>query len=127
MIDFKNPLFVIRIGLAVVFLWIGIDTLLHPIVWLAWVPQWLLNIIPFSPTMFMYIQGSVHVLLGSLLLVGFLTRKAAAVAAVILAAIIITLGFNDLAARDFAILTIAIALALVKEHPLSLDRYLARN
>ena len=127
MIDFKNPLFVIRIGLAVVFLWIGIDTLLHPIVWLAWVPQWLLNIIPFSPTMFMYIHGSIEALLGLMLLVGFLTRKVAAVVAVMLAAIIVILGFNDLAARDFAILTIAVALALVKEHQLSLDSYLARN
>ena len=127
MIDFKNPLFVIRIGLAVVFLWIGIDTLLHPIVWLAWVPQWLLNIIPFSPTMFMYIHGSIEALLGLMLLVGFLTRKVSAVAAVMLAAIIVILGFNDLAARDFAILTIAVALSLVKEHPLSLDSYLARN
>ena len=64
----KNPLFIIRVGLAVVFLWFGIDKIVHPIFWSSFIPEWIVNILPVSVFTINYILSGVEIVLGLLLL-----------------------------------------------------------
>jgi len=123
----KDPLFIIRIGIALIFIWFGIDKFINPFIWIAWVPKWILSVVPFSNFTFIYLQGVVQLLLGLLLLFGLFLRKAAVITTLFMIGIIIVVGFNDIAVRDFAILTIAVALILAKNHPLTLDEYLRKK
>ena len=123
----KNPLFIIRVGLASVFLWFGIDKIVHPIFWSSFIPEWVVNVLPFSVFTINYILSGVEIVLGLLLLLGLFTRKVAVVTALFMAGIILSVGYNDIAVRDFAILTMAIALALAKEHELTLDNYFRKS
>ena len=120
LVDIRNPLFIIRLGLALVFLWFGISKVLQPDAWIAWLPQWTEQL-PISTTTQLFLQGIGEAVLGVLLLFGLFTRVAAAIAAILLVAVIVTIGFNDIAIRDLAILSIAIALVFNKNNPLSLD------
>jgi uncharacterized membrane protein YphA (DoxX/SURF4 family) len=120
LIEIKKPLFIIRLGLAIVFLWFGISKILQPESWIAWLPTWIEQL-PISTTTHLILQGIAEAILGVLLLLGLFTRLAAAIAAILLVAVIITIGYNDIAIRDLAILSIAIALFFNKHNPLSLD------
>lgn len=124
---FAQPLFVLRMGLAAVFLYFGIDKFINPLLWTPWIPDFVLSVIPVSEFTFIYVQGAVHTILGLLLLLGLFTRIAAAAAAVIMLAIVIVVGFNDIGVRDAAILFMAVSLALAESHPLSLDECLNKK
>ncbi len=116
----------IRLALAFVFLWFGIDKFIHPAYWSSWVPAWQLALFPFSATALMYLVGAVEAVLGLLLAAGLFVRAAAAIAAAHLLHIVIMLGFSDIAVRDFALFLTAAALFLIKSHPLSVDGLLRR-
>ena len=46
-----------RFGLALIFLWFGIDKFIHVQNWIGWIPDWMVSIIPLSLATFMYFQG----------------------------------------------------------------------
>ena len=119
-----SPLFVVRLGIAVVFLWFGVDKFFRPLVWFGFVPEFAVGLNPLSPNAFMYVQGVVETALGFLLLIGFFTRIASAAAAFIMFFVVLSLGFNDLGIRDFAVFCIAVALSLSDPVKPSLDWYL---
>ena len=119
-----SPLFVVRLGIAVVFLWFGMDKFFRPLVWFGFVPEFAVGLNPLSPSAFMYVQGVVETALGFLLLIGFFTRIASVAAAFIMLLVVVSLGFNDLGIRDFAVFCIAVALSLSDPVKPSLDFYL---
>ena len=99
---------VIRYGVALVFLIFGIWQLIDPSSWLGYVPSY----VPFNPTIAVYLNGVVDLLLGALLLIGFLTRIVAIVAALHLAAITSSLGFNDVMVRDLGLVIVLVGIAM---------------
>lgn len=103
----------LRIGLGVIFSWFGFTKFTDQQSWLSFIPPWLQSILPISVNNFLYIQGFIEALIGVLLILGILVRISAFIAALILLVIIFTLGFNDLALRDFGLLTIAISLIIL--------------
>jgi len=115
-----KPLFVIRIGIAFVFLWFGISKVLNPSEWVVWLPQWTEQF-PLSSTTKLVVEGLLELVLGVMLLLGLFTRLAASVTAALLLVIILVIGYNDTAIRDVGILFMAIALIINKDNPLSLD------
>lgn len=117
------PMFIIRLGLSFVFLWFGIDKFIQPMFWASWMPKILIDAIPFSKIIFIYILGLGELILGVLLLIGLFTRLIALFVAIHLCGVIISIGFNDIAVRDFGLLLSAIALAINKIHYFSLDSY----
>ncbi len=108
----KYAPFMVRLGLGAVLIWFGIDALLNPSVWSLLVPKWVLSISPLSANTFMYINGTLEILLGLLLLIGLWTRLIAGLTALLLLGIILSLGYGDLAVRDFGLLMAALSLVL---------------
>ena len=117
----KYAWLLVRLAVGGVFAWFGTDKFIHPEFWLGWVPAYILNMLPFSDTLFIYSQGAVETVIGAVLIIGWYTRISALAAAAILLGITIVLGYSDIAVRDMGLLLAAVALALVRSHPWSMD------
>ncbi|MEK7556602.1 MAG: hypothetical protein AAB538_01360, partial [Patescibacteria group bacterium] len=99
---------VLRIGVGIVFLWIGIDILRHSDLWLGFVPESLPFGIPRAVAL--QLNGFFDILLGILLLVRIFPKTAAAFAVLHLAGILLTQGVNAILIRDVGLLGAALAL-----------------
>ena len=109
----------LRIGLAGVFLWFGIDKFFNYESWQHFIPDWFPMLIP--ATSFILLLGIVETLIALLVLFGFFTRIAAGVAALMLIPIIISLGYNEIGVRDFGLLLLALGIAFLGAGAYSLD------
>lgn len=101
----------LKIGLAVVFLWFGIHKFIAPQYWInAWIPQWLPGILDnfgLSALNFIYINGVFEILVAVSLLTGVGVRVFALLASLFLLAVISTYGlsgFNEIMVRDIGLL-----------------------
>ena len=98
----------LRLGLAAVFLWFGIDKMFHPAYWLnAWVPQGVQSVISkfdFGGTQFVYLNGIFEILVGLSMMTGVFTKLFAALATVFLISILIFVSLSEVTVRDFAMI-----------------------
>jgi uncharacterized membrane protein YphA (DoxX/SURF4 family) len=101
--------FILRVGIALVFLWFGSQQLLHSVEWTGWLPSWTQNL-PVSRTTFVFMNGIFEVIFGTLLFLGLFTRLSSLLLGLHLLAIAFTIGYNDVGVRDFglAIATLSI-------------------
>jgi hypothetical protein len=104
----------LRLGLGAVFLWIGIDILRHPDMWLGYVPPGLPGGLSRETTL--KFNGVLDIALGLLLFGGKLPRLTALVAALHLIAILVTQGINAVIIRDVGLLGVALALLTWPHH-----------
>jgi uncharacterized membrane protein YphA (DoxX/SURF4 family) len=118
-------LLLLRIGLGGVFLYFGISHLVSPVQSTKWVPEGVAALLPNILT-FIYVLGAVEVIVGLLVLIGFLTRVAASLAVVILLGIITALGFNEIMIRDTGLMFLALGLAIAGPGCHSVDEKLKK-
>lgn len=111
--------FVLRIGLGIVLLWFGINEVIDPAKWSAYIPEWMP--LPFSTTTFAFINGLVEIAFALLLLAGAYTRIIAVLVALHLLGIVVSVGYNEIGIRDFGLLMSAVALALAGAGAYSVD------
>jgi len=117
--DYSVP--IIRISLALVLLWFGIDEIINPENWFGYIPGQLSYILPFSLETFIFLNGIFEIIIGVLLLSGFYTRIVAFVAALHLLSITIAVGYNDVSVRDFGLTLMAVSLIFSGAGSFSLD------
>jgi uncharacterized membrane protein len=103
----------IRIGLAFVFIYFGIDKLINPINWLGYIPAWIEAMMPLRQ--FVLANGVIEIILGLGLLYDKTLRIAANIIVLFLAGVIASLGFDEVTVRDTGLLFMAIALAIWQE------------
>lgn len=101
---------IIRIGIALVLLWFGIDELLRPDVWMGYIPPWLAPLILVSIRSFVLFNGSMEIIIGLFLLIGLYTRMFAVLATLHLLSIVAAVGYNDIAIRDLGLAAMALSL-----------------
>jgi len=112
---------VARIGIALVFLIFGIDQFIRPGAWFSYIPSGVLNY-GITEGSFILFNGLFDTLIGLFLLIGFFTRTASILAVLHLAGIIISMGYNDIAVRDFGLLIVALSVFLNGADKLCFDR-----
>lgn len=115
-IDDYSELF-IRYGLGLVFFLFGIDQVFKPAKWLVWLPEFT----PIEPNTLIFIIGIFNFVVGALLLAGVFIRIAAVLGGLHLIGVIFSIGYNDVAIRDFGLLMMAVYLAITKKHYFSLS------
>lgn len=120
-------IFIVRIGLALVLLWFGIDEIINSENWFGYFPQWLIPLLPFSLKTFFILNGIFEIIVGSLLLIGFFTRLVAFISAFHLLSITLAVGYNEIAVRDFGLTLMAISLIFSGAGILSLDNKLKKD
>jgi uncharacterized membrane protein YphA (DoxX/SURF4 family) len=95
---------VIRLGLAIVFLWFGIDKFFHPDYWVnAWVPQSVSSLaISFKIRLVdvVYLSGIFEVLVGISLVTNIFIVFFSSAALLFLGSIMIFNGFSEVIVRD---------------------------
>ncbi len=102
-------------GLGIVFLWIGLDILRHPDMWIGFIPQ---NI-PFGLTAYtaLKLNGILDVALGAMLIMRFWPKITALLAVAHLIGILVTQGIDAVIIRDVGLLGASLALlAWPKRH-----------
>ena len=110
-----------RIGIALVFLIFGIDQFIRPEAWFSYIPSSVLNY-GITEGGFILFNGLFDTLIGLFLLIGFFTRTASILAVLHLAGIVISMGYNDIAVRDFGLLIVALSVFLNGADKLCFDR-----
>jgi hypothetical protein len=107
----KTALLLLRIGIALVFLYAAIGSLLSPEMWIGYFPAWIKRIFPQSILLTGF--SLYEIALAAWILSNWKTFYAAIVAAITLAGIVITNAASlDILFRDAAILFAAISLAV---------------
>lgn len=104
----KYSYLALRLGLAVVFLWFGIDKIFHPAYWLnAWVPQGVQALIArlsFSGIQFVYLNGIFEILVGLSLVTSVFTKLFSILAIIFLICILIFTGISEVTVRDIGLI-----------------------
>ena len=99
---------ILRLSLALVFLWFGVDKFFHPVYWLnAWTPNFLINFVMalhISANSLVYSIGVVELLVGISLVSNMFVDLFALVAAVFLIVISLFYGFNEILVRDVGLI-----------------------
>jgi len=101
----------LRVGLGLIFIYAGLQSLLDPSSWIGFLPYWLTPII--HPAIAIKIHAIISLIVGFSLLAGFRLKLFSVLAFLELAAILIFYGVDNVTFRDFGLATAAIALFLI--------------
>lgn len=114
---------ILRICLALVFLWFGFSQVQSPDSWKGLVPAMFSNIL--DSGIIVLLNGSAEIILGLMLLTGLYTRIVALLLGLHLFGIAFSLGFNAIAVRDFGLAFATIAVFFLGSDKLCLDEVLS--
>lgn len=101
---------ILRVGVAITFLWIGILIFKEPLAWGAYLPLWVDNLLPFSLETAMISTAILDILIGFFLLIDYLTWQAAFLGSLHLAIVLVVSGINAITVRDIGLLAATISL-----------------
>lgn len=107
----KKPGFhILRLGLAITFLWIGIMIWRAPEVWGGYLQPWAAALLLVSIKNALLVTAVLDIVIGLLLLFNIFTWLAALVGALHILTVLITAGVNAITVRDIGLLAAALAL-----------------
>lgn len=115
---------VLRVGIALVFLWFGFTQLGSTTMWEPIIPASIVNLTGLSASTLVLFNGAFEVVFGLCLLFGFFTHISALLLALHMVSITFTVGYNPIGVRDFGLSMAAIALFLFGPHRYSIDHWL---
>lgn len=106
----KISFHILRIGLAVTFIWIGVFILQQPQAWEGYIQKWALDLLPVPIEQAMRGAAFLDIAIGILLLVNPLVWLAALLGALHLITILAVSGITDITVRDIGLLAASISL-----------------
>ena len=109
---------IMRISIALVFLWFGFNQIFLPEDFLGYLPDFTSS---FNPSLLILLNGCLEVILGIFLILGLFTRLASFILAIHLLGIMFSLGYNEIEVRDFGLMMAAFAIFLHGEDEWCLD------
>ncbi len=102
---------ILRVGLAITFLWIGVLIFQNPEAWGGYLQPWAAKLLTIPVKEAMIATAIFDILVGFLLLVDYLTFWASILAALHLIVVLTVSGINPITIRDVGLLAGALALA----------------
>lgn len=106
----RDSYHILRIGLAITFLWIGVLILKNPDAWTGYMAPWAANLMPVPVREAMIGTAFLDMALGVLLLCNKFVWVVALVASLHLLVVLIVSGITDITVRDIGLLAGATAL-----------------
>lgn len=101
---------VLRVGLAITFLWVGVLIFKEPEFWGGFLKPWAANLLPVPIEQAMIGTAALDILIGFLLLVDAFVWIAALLGAIHLATVLATAGIDAIMVRDIGLLAGCLAL-----------------
>lgn len=123
----KASFHILRIGMAVTFLWIGVLILRNPGAWGGYLRPWAAGLLPIPIAQVMIGTAILDIVIGFFLLINFLPWTAALVDSVHLLVIMITSGITDITVRDIGLLAGILALVIDSPLPPAIRRIFKSN
>lgn len=109
----KNASFhILRVGMAITFLWIGILIFREPQSWGLYLQPWAANLLPTSLKSAMIGTAIFDIVVGFLFLIDIATWIAALFGSIHLVIVLTVVGINAITVRDIGLLTGTLALLL---------------
>jgi uncharacterized membrane protein YphA (DoxX/SURF4 family) len=115
---------ILRIGIALVFLWFGANQLSDVNSWIGYIPSWITDISGLSAQTIVYMNGTFEIIFGTALLFGFYTRFVAFFLMLHMIDITFTVGLDQIGVRDFGLSIAMIAIWLNGSDFFTLDRFM---
>ena len=112
---------VLRYAMALVILWFGTQQFINTANWLGYVPDSIVSLSHLSRETLVHINGAAELILGTLLLFGIWTRWVALLLALHLLDIMYTVGYGEIAVRDFGLAIATFTVFMNGKDPLSLS------
>ncbi|MEK7567206.1 MAG: DoxX family membrane protein [Patescibacteria group bacterium] len=103
---------VLRVGLAITFLWVGVLILQSPEAWTGFIKPWAADLLITTPEKTMIGTAIFDIVVGFLLLIDFFTFWASVLAAIHLFIVLIVSGIDVITVRDIGLLAGAMAVAM---------------
>ena len=116
---------ILRLAISIVFFWFGISQIIDPASFIGYLP----SIISTShyATAFIIANGILEVMLATMLIIGLFTRIVSAILFLHLLGIIASIGYNDIAVRDFGLLMAILAIFLFGDDQWCLANWKKKN
>lgn len=114
---------VLRVGIALVFLWFGYNQVSDPSLWVGVIPTWYTDTLNVSATTLVLLNGWFEIVFGSLLLLGIFTRVSALLLSLHMLHVTFTVGYNGIGVRDFGLAMGTIAAFLYGTDNLCVDKF----
>lgn len=108
----KYSFHILRVGLAITFLWIGVLIFKDPAVWGFYLQPWAANLLPIPLETAMIGTAILDIVIGILLLINVWTWLAALVGAIHLVIVLTVSGINVITVRDIGLLAAVVAIAV---------------
>lgn len=106
----KTSFHILRVGLAITFLWIGILIFKNPEAWGGYLQPWATGLLPIPIVQAMIGTAVLDIIIGALLLIDSFVWLAALAGAIHIIIVLTVSGISDITVRDIAILSAAIAI-----------------
>lgn len=113
---------ILRLGLAMVFIWFGANQLLNPTMWVGLIPKPLISATGISASTFVLINGVFEICFAALLAFGIWIRLIASLLFLHLLAIIGDLGLTAVGVRDVGLALAMLSVALHGADEYSYDK-----
>ena len=111
---------ILRVSMALVFLYFGFQQVYSPDSWTSFVPEFAI-LSGMTANNIVMINGVLELILGSFLIVGIYVRFSALILSLHLIGIAISIGFTPLGIRDFGIAFATLALSIFGSDKYTLD------
>lgn len=108
----KSSFHILRVGLAITFVWIGVLIFKQPAAWGGYLQPWAAGLIPLPMDQMMLGTAVFDIIIGILLLVDVFVWAVALLAALHVAVVLTVSGITDITVRDIAIIAGALALVV---------------
>ncbi|MDA2922594.1 hypothetical protein MYX07_05015 [Patescibacteria group bacterium AH-259-L07] len=103
---------ILRVGIAITFLWVGILILKEPGIWGLYLQPWAAGLLPIPLKVAMIITAFLDISVGVFLLIDVLVWHAALLGALHLAIVLSVSGINAITFRDIGLFAATLALAI---------------
>jgi uncharacterized membrane protein YphA (DoxX/SURF4 family) len=115
---------ILRIGLALVFLWFGVNQIIDPISWVGYIPSFITTLTGMTAGSIVFYNALFEIIAGTMLLLGLFTRVVALVLFLHLLDIAFTVGLDSIGIRDLGLAVATFVIFLNGMDWLTLDQYI---
>lgn len=118
---------VLRIGIALVFLWFGINQMIDVKSWVDFVPESVIKLSGLNVVTLVYLNGIFEIVFGTAMLFGYCTRLSALALAIHMFEITYIVGYDSIGVRDFGLSIATFVVFMNGMDIFSLDKYMAED
>ena len=108
---------ILRVGLSITFIWIGILILKNPEAWGGYLQPWAVGLLPVSITQALFSTAILDIIIGILFLIDWFTWVAGLLASLHLVVVLTVSGITDITVRDIGLLA-ATLVVMIEDLPI---------